>query len=213
MSDNLKWLLLIPVVIVAISLGYVIPKLVGSDDERPEQRQSQALQLDIDATGERIENYRALLESNPEDVELLRGLADSHREIGSLQAENRQYQESFTSFKTAVDYYREYLAKKPEAQDAGIDLGLTYFYMEMPLVAERELQKVVQSLPQSQRAWHSLGWLQMRLGKDDEARASWQKSYELDPESAVGRESRAFMDELDLSRGVSQNEIQVPPAP
>lgn len=210
MSDNLKWLLLIPVVIVAIALGYLIPKLLGGDDdERPstKQQQSQALQLDIDEIQGRIGAYEGILSRNTADVDALRGLADSYRELGALQGENNEFNDSYQSNKLAVDYYRKFLAARPDELEARIDLGLTYFYMQMPEIGERELKAVVQAAPANQRAWHALAWvLENGLGKTDEARQAWQNSYNIDPNSSIGRESKQFLDQLSSS----QTQVPVP---
>lgn len=213
MSDNLKWLLLIPVVIVAISLGYVIPKLFGSGEgDVPDKQRNQALELDIADTEQRIASYQDLIASNPADADALRGIGENYRELGTLQSQNDQVNEAFVSYKSAVDYYRKYLAANPAGQETRIDMGLTYFYMQMPDVAERELIVVTQALPLNQRAWHSLGWVQANgLGKEQEALVSWQRSYEIDPASVIGKESKSFMDQL--STPIADNEITVPPAP
>lgn len=199
MSDNLKWLLLIPVVIVAIALGYLIPKLVGGDDsESPaNQQENQALTADIASAEESVQAYQGLIDRNASDLEALRGIADTYRDLGILQSENNQANEAFVSFKGAVDNYRKYLATKPDDVEVKIDLGLTYFYLQMVEIAARELKAVTEIAPGNQRAWHSYGWvLENGLGKTDEAKVAWEKSYQLNPNTPAGQESKQFLDQL-----------------
>lgn len=200
MNDNLKWLLLIPVVITAIALGYFIPKWIGGDDDKSsvtKPQQNQALQIDISDIQDRIATYDRLVVSSPSDADALRGLADNYREMGALQDENNQVNESAASYKTAVDYYRKYLAINPDGLEAKIDLGLTYFYLQMPEIAERALKEVTQAAPGNQRAWHALGWVEENgIGNTEQAKIAWQTSISIDPNSATGQESKTFLEQL-----------------
>lgn len=214
MNDNLKWLLLIPVVIVAIAMGFLVPKLLGGGGREGDQatatrqQQSQALQADIDDTQQSIDAYLGLAERNPGDVDALRGLGHKYREIGSLLSEDNRENEAYVNFKKAIDYYRKYLALKPEDLEVKIDVGLTYFYLMMPKIAERELRAIAQAAPTNQRAWHSLGWvLENGLGKTEEAKAAWETSYQINPNSPAGQESKRFLDQL------SQAQTSQAPAP
>jgi len=199
MNDNLKWLLLIPVVILAIALGYFIPKLLGDDDSgssSPEP-QNQALQLDIDAMQERIVTYEGVLTRAPGDAEAIKGLGDSYLEKGDIQLEINQQNEALRSYKSAVDYYRKYLAIDPAGVEVRIDLGLAYSKLYMPEIAVRELRSATDIAPTNQRAWHVLGYvLENNMGLTAEARVAWQRSYDIDPNSRIGQESKQFIDQL-----------------
>lgn len=218
MNDNLKWLLLIPVIIVAVALGFLVPKVLngagGQGDEAAagkQQEVDQALQADIDDAQQKIDAYQELADRNPGDMDALRGLSDNYYDLGMLQGEGGQQNEAYVSFKKAVDGYRKYLALQPDNPDVQVDLGLCYAYMDMAEVAERQLQAVAQAGPNWpvdlcnardcqktwQRAWHSLGWVQwQRLSKTDEAKVALQKSYDLNPNSPLGQESKRFLEEL-----------------
>lgn len=220
MSDNLKWFLLIPVVIVAIAMGFLVPKLLGGSGGEGDQAEairggeqegSQAMQVEIDDAKQKIDAYQDLVNRNPGDLDALRGLADNYYDLGTLQSEDNQQNEAYVSYKTAVDNYRKFLALQPDNPDVQVDIGLCYAYMEMAEVAERQLKAVTEAGPNWaaercnvhdcqktwQRALHSLGWVQwQRLGKVDEAKVALRKSYELNPDSPLGQESKRFLDEL-----------------
>lgn len=199
MTDNLKWLLIVPVIIVAIGLGYLVPKLLsgGSDAStvRPPE-ENKALEVDIADTQQTVQGYMDILSRNPNDFEALRSLADKYRELGSIQSDNNKENDAYGSYKSAIDNYRKYLTLKPDDTEVRIDLGLTYGYLQMPEIAERELKTVTQQAPKNQRGWHSLGWIQANLlGKNDEAKVAWTKSYEIAPTSPIGLESKQFIDQ------------------
>ncbi|MBI5871130.1 MAG: tetratricopeptide repeat protein [Actinobacteria bacterium] len=202
MKNNLKWLLLIPVFAIAISLGYLIPTQLLNDDGGEEEtsttkQASQAVQLQVDDIQERISAYQALLERNPNDIDAMKGMGDSYLEMGAYQGEAGQENESYRSYKNAVDQYRKYLAIKPDGVEVRIDLGLAYSYLQMIDIALRELNAATAAEPGNQRAWHSLGWvLYNSAGNLTDARAAWEKSYALNPNTPIGVESKSFLDQF-----------------
>lgn len=211
MSGNLKWLLLIPVFAIAIALGYLIPTQLLSDDSSGDStttgsQQNQALQIELDDLKQRINAYQALLQRNPGDIDAMKGMGDSYLEMGSYQGEGGSVNESYGSYKNAVDQYRAYLAIKPEDVEVRIDLGLTYSYLQMTDIALRELRTATTAEPGNQRGWHSLGWvLYNSAGDTAEAREAWQKSYNINPSTTIGAESKTFLDQY------STSQIVVPP--
>lgn len=206
MKNNLKWLLLIPVFAIAIALGYLIPTQLLSDDNGGEdtstnKQQSQALQLQLDDIQQRIEAYQGLLERNPNDIEAMKGMGDSYLEMGAYQGDAGEENDSYRSYKNAVDQYRKYLAINPAGVEARIDLGLAYSYLQMIDIALRELNAATAAEPANQRAWHSLGWvLYNSAGNLTDARVAWEKSYSLNPSTPIGLESKSFLDEFSGSQ-------------
>ncbi|MHB8858935.1 MAG: tetratricopeptide repeat protein [Thermoleophilia bacterium] len=198
----MKWLLLIPVLAVALALGYLIPtKLLSSDggsaDASADKQQNPALQVQLADVQDRITAYEALLQRNPGDLDALRGLGDSYLEEGQAQGENNQTNDSYRSYKNAVDQYRKYLAIKPDFVEVRIDMGLSYSYLQMIDISLRELNTCVTAAPDNQRAWHSLGWVQYNgAGNLTAAKDAWQKSYDLNPSTPIGQESKSFLDEF-----------------
>ncbi len=202
MKGNMKWLLLIPVLAVALALGYLIPtKLLSSDsgsaDASADQQQNPALQVQLTDIRDRITAYQALLQRNPGDLDALRGLGDSYLEEGQAQGENNQTNDSYRSYKNAVDQYRKYLAIKPDFVEVRIDMGLSYSYLQMIDISLRELNACVTAAPDNQRAWHSLGWVEYNgAGNLAAAKDAWQKSYDLNPSTPIGQESKSFLDQF-----------------
>jgi len=211
MNSNLKWLLLIPVFAVAISLGYLIPTLMsddgGGENTSTTKPQSQVLQSELDDVQQRIAAYQALLQRNPNDVDAIRGIGDSYLEMGAFQGEAGEVNESYRSYKNAVDQYRKYLLIKSDNVEVRIDLGLAYSYLQMIDISLRELNAATAADPGNQRAWHSLGWvLYNSVGNVSDARVAWQKSYEINPNTPIGVESKSFLDQF------TANQISVPQA-
>jgi tetratricopeptide (TPR) repeat protein len=201
MKGNLKWLLLIPVFAVAITLGYLIPTqlLGGGEGEQTDtgKKQNQALQIQISDLQDRANAYQNLLQRNPSDFDAMKGMGDSYLEIGSAQSENGEVNDSYRSYKNAVDQYRKYLSIKPDDVEVRIDLGLTYSYLQMIDISQRELRAVVAAAPNNQRGWHTLGWvLYNGAGNLAEAKTAWQKAYELGPSTAIGQEAKSFLDKF-----------------
>lgn len=200
MKSNLKWLLLIPVLAVAVGVGFLAMKLMAGDssaDTTTNSQQSPALQVQLSNIQEKITAYEALLQRNPNDLEALRGLGDSYLDEGRAQQQSKQVNDSYRSYKNAVDQYRKYLAIQPTNVEVRIDLGLSYSYLQMIDIALRELNASVAAAPDNQRAWHSLGWVQYNgAGNLAAAREAWQKSYNLNPSTPIGQESKTFLDEF-----------------
>lgn len=214
MKSNLKWLLLIPVFAIAISLGYLIPTQLLSDDSGDDntsttKQQSQGLQIQLDDSQERINAYQALLQRNPNDIDAMKGMGDSYLEMGAYQGEAGEVNETYRSYKSAVDQYRKYLAIKSDGVEVRIDLGLAYSYLQMIDIALRELRAATAADSNNQRAWHSLGWvLYNSAGNVTEARDAWQKSYNLNPNTPIGAESKSFLDQFSSSQIMAPSGIE-----
>ena len=196
MSDNLKWLLIIPIVVAVIVGGYVIGKVIGTDDNSVAQKDNQAVEIERNDLQERIKSYETFLSTMPNDADALRSLGDGYLELGDLLKENNETNDAYGAYKSAVDNYRKHLAVKPDSVEARIDLGLAYASMQMGTVAVRELQTATQQDPNNQRAWHVLGYVfDNNLSQLEDAKAAWQKSYDLNPSSKIGQESKQFLDQ------------------
>ncbi len=197
MNDNLKWLLLIPVIAIAIAAGFFVPKWLSEDsgEEKASTTQNPMVEAEITNKQEQIDQFQGLVDANPQDTVALRGLGDAYLELGSLQKEGGDINSAYRSFKSAVDNYRSYLAINPNDQEVHIDLGFSYFNLVMFDVAEKELRQVTVAAPDNQRAWLVYGVILDRMIRTDEANAAWQKAYELNPSSPIGQEAKRFIDQ------------------
>lgn len=153
MNFNAKWLLLIPVLIVAVGLGLLIPTLLEDDGDEgtsliEEGNLSSQAEADVTATLEQIDDYESLLENSPDDIEILKALADSYYGLAELEVQNGLVNDSFTHFKSAVDNYRKILALQPDNGAVRLSLALAYDGLLMREVAYRELRSVKTSDPQ-----------------------------------------------------------------
>jgi tetratricopeptide (TPR) repeat protein len=209
MKDQWKWLLLIPVVAAMVFLALFVPKWLssGSADNTDTTGDNQAIQLEIEQKQGTIDLAQQQIDSDSQNIAAIKILADAYLEKGLLQQEDGDVNGSYRSFKSAVDAYRQYLAITPDDYEVRVDLGYTYYNLAMFMIAERELKTVTESAPSNQRAWHVYGVVLSREGSTDEAVAAWQKSYDLDPDSTVGQESKQFIEQA------QSGQISVPPTP
>lgn len=193
-----KWLLLIPVIAGAVIAGYLITGWLSQGDSSSTDDasgQNQAIQLEITNKQQVIDQTQALVDSDAGDALALENLGNAYLELGLLQTEDGDVNGSFRSYRAAADVYQRYLQLKPDDADVRIDLGYTYYNLLMFEVAERELKAVTVAAPSNQRGWHVYGVVLSRLEKTDEAVAAWQHSYDLDPNSTIGQESKQFMEQ------------------
>lgn len=199
MKTYQKFLVLIPVLaaVVALTLyGYIKLSEDGGEDDSETSGQNQAIQLEIDDMQMRIEQYQSLVEMDPNDIVALGSMGDAYLEMGILQSEAGDVNGSYKSFKNAADSYNKYLAINPEDVEARIDLGYSYHNLLMFEISERELKTAVEMAPDNQRAWHVYGVVLEKLEKTDMAKEAWQTSYNLDPNSSIGQESKSFLDQF-----------------
>lgn len=209
MKNQLKWLILIPIVALIVFLAIYVPSRIsgGGSDSTGTNSDNQALQLEIDQKQAIIDLAQQQVDADSQNTAALRGLGDSYLEKGLLQQEDGDINGSYRSFKNAVDAYRQYLATAPDDAEVRTDLGYTYYNLAMFEIAERELKTVTDAVPTNQRAWHVYGVVLSREAKTDLAVVAWQKSYDLDPNSTVGQESKQFLDQ------VQTGQIPVPDSP
>lgn len=153
MKFDARWLLLIPVLLVAIGLGLLIPSLLDDDGDEEtnlleEGNLSSQAEAEVTAILEQIEDYEKLVEDAPDDVEILKPLADSYFSLAELEVQNGLVNESFGHYKSAVDNYRRILVLQPDNAAVRLSLGLSYDGLLMREVAYRELRSVNTSDPQ-----------------------------------------------------------------
>lgn len=143
MKFNYKWLLLLPVLLVAVGLGILIPRLMDNDGEDlaivNEAGLSAEAEARVDDLLEQIGNYEKLLQSSPDDVEVILSLADAYSDLGKIEAEYEKMNDSFTHFKAAVDNYRRVQQLSPDDKEIYLKLALAYDGLLMTDVAYREL--------------------------------------------------------------------------
>ncbi|MHB8968114.1 MAG: tetratricopeptide repeat protein [Thermoleophilia bacterium] len=146
MNDfNYKWLLLIPVLLVAIGFGVLIPMVLSSDsEEQPDIIKEAGLSAQaeegVKRMLEQISSYEELLTTAPDDVDVLKPLADNYYDLAKLEEQNQLTNDAFGHYKAAVDNYRKVLAVQPDNGPARLSLALAYNGLLMRDVAFRELQ-------------------------------------------------------------------------
>lgn len=144
MNIDYKWLLLIPVLLVAVGLGLLIPRLVsdGGDEQLDivaEGNLSAQAEEQVNQMVEEIDNYERLLRAAPDDIEILKPLADDYFDLAELEEQNQLTNDAFKHYKAAVDNYRKILSLQPQNVPVRLSLALAYNGLRMRDVAYREL--------------------------------------------------------------------------
>ena len=150
MKFNYKWLLLIPLLLVAIGFGFLIPRLFNDEENEDlsimqEGGLSAQAEARVQQMLDQIDNYEKLLESSSDDVEILLPLADNYYDLAKLEEENQQINDSYKHYKSAVDYYQHVLQLQPENIAARLSLALSYSGLLMGDVAMREIETLTGS--------------------------------------------------------------------
>ena len=213
MKDNLKWLVLLPVLGVVVVLAIFVPRLVssgsGASDKSSTSQNNQVVQQQIDQDKTTITNYQDLTKKNPKDQLALRKLGDTFADLGDLQSQEGKINDAAWSYKWAVDQYRQYLKLNSDDTEVRIDLGYTYTQLNMGDVAMRELQTAVAKQPGNQRGWLNIGYLDLQTGKVDESKAPLQKAIALGASSQYGQDAKQLLDQA--NNGGTQNLVPVTP--
>ncbi len=197
MKDNIKWVLLIPGIIVIIGLAYLVPKLVGvGSGNTPTQPVNPGVQQQINDAQNRINTYSAQVKTNPGDVASVKNLGEAYLDLAQSQEQNNQtVNDANRNFKNAIDQFRKYLAANSGDVDVTIDLGFAYSQLGMSEVALRELQAAAAQAPNNQRAWLNIGYIYLQTGRTDQCKAPLQKAVNLNPNSDEGKEAKQFLDQ------------------
>lgn len=212
MKDNLKWLILLPVLAIVAVLAIFIPRLVSNgstSDAATAAQGGQVLQQQIDQDNTTITNYQDLTKKNPNDQLALVKLGDTYTELGDLKAQQGNINDAAYSYKDAVDQYRRYLKQNPNDTQVRINLGYAYTQLSMGDVAMRELQAAVAQQPNNQQGWLDIGFLDLQTGKVDESKAPLQKAISIDPNTQYGKSAKQYLDEA--NNGGLQNLVPVTP--
>lgn len=187
MNTNLKWLLLVPVLLVAVGLGILVPRLIADNggDEAVVTGDSTLpaeVQTRVDELQGLVRSYEDLLQTTPSDLEVAKALGDSYYELASLQEQNNKLNDAYSSYKGAVDNYRKVLAATPDNAAARMSLGLAYYGLGMRDVAYRELRSVDTGDPVT---LIELGNAFVKVNLPAEAEQTYRKVQTDDPEIII----------------------------
>lgn len=204
---NIRWLLVALAVVLGALIAYGVPDLLGdsqdSTDRTPQADGQDAAyrmsQVDVSDLQKEADKAEGALENNPRDIDALAAAGKAYLDMAGRLKYSGGFNDKddlYRSAKAAVDYHRRYLDLRPDDYGKRIGLGLSYSYLDMNDIAERELVAATVAAPTSQRAWLSLGFIQNTAGKYEEARISLQKAVDIDPESGAGKEAQNLIDSI-----------------
>ena len=95
----------------------------------------------------------------------------------------------------AADFLEDAIEAGAESSRLRVGLGLAFFYQGMPGKAQRELRKAIELDPNNVDAHFNYALMMSHGQRADmnQARASWEKVVQLDPDGDLGRKARDFL--------------------
>jgi len=99
-------------------------------------------------------------------------------------------------YAAAVPLYRRLLELRPADVEARNDLGLALHYTGRSGEALRVLQAGVETEPEHQRIWLTLGFVRAATGASEGARQALERARALDPQTPVGEEAERLLSSL-----------------
>lgn len=129
-----------------------------------------------------VQQYRAALEKNPDDVAANIG-------FGDLLFDSAQWEK-------AVDHYGRALAKDPGNADVRVDMAIAYHNLGQDQRAREEMERVTHDHPDHKQAWLNLGVVSATMGDRAGAIRAWERYLTLDPNGPHAPEIRAQIEEL-----------------
>jgi cellulose synthase operon protein C len=153
--------------------------------------------------GEAVEELTAAASAEPSNVEALVSLARAHLARKDVPAAGRTLEaavargldsapvyaalaevyEAGGYVENAIPAMRLAIARDPKNEAYQVRYGLLLTDTKAPAAAVIRLEEALKEFPRSARLWLALGIAQLNHGKNDDARASFARSLELDPQS------------------------------
>jgi len=150
-------------------------------------------------TDSALASFMLALEENPMLVEAHVGMADIYRDRGNHQLAANAYQRATTAdpnhydahywlgqmrqllgeLKAALRAYLKAIAIRPHSFDANYHVALVYLQLDRPADALPHAVKATKLDKLDQSAWQNLGFICLRLGKNQQAIESFQRAIEL----------------------------------
>lgn len=114
--------------------------------------------------------------------------AKTFAEVGDIYFDQRKFNE-------AIEYYKKTIAMEPDDVDSYNDIGLAYHYIGKSDEGLKYVEEGIKKNPNYQRAWLTKGFILAVKGSIGEARASWEKAYNIDQNSDIGKSAASFLEQ------------------
>lgn len=173
-----SYVILIGVAFVVVVLAVTIPLVLlsGSEADNPHTDEELALlsaQMAVDY-GNQKAAYNDLLQANPDDYVALDGLA----QVALIE----------NDYPTAVSYLTRATSIKTDDPYLFMLLAEAYYKMQLTDKAIAAVEQAVALAPNSQDILLNAGYIYDQAdGKDELARQYWQRAYDVDPNSEIGK--------------------------
>lgn len=138
-----------------------------------------------DRPGEEISRLETVVAENPQDTESMAVLANILANSGRVEE--------------AIPWYERAVNANPDNGDLRLAFGLALFQLGNDFDAEIQLKRAQELMPDSASPSYYLGQLYERQPDPDleAAREQYERAVEIAPDSFVGEQAQARLDELD----------------
>lgn len=181
MESYKKWIIIL---IAVVAGGLVVVNYVTRQSGAPDYAGQQV----PDRTAVPPVTSGPMVEQDLNKVVSLAELGAESKSPQELAILGDKYFES-RMFPQAIVIYNRVLELDPKDIDTYNDLGLAYYYTNRPDLAVDILQKGTKAVPTYQRIWLSLGFINMSIGNNAEAKAALKKAAEMNPQTDIGQEA------------------------
>ena len=131
----------------------------------------------------KVQALRNVIEKDPKN-------AVARAQLGNLYYDAGRYSD-------AIKWYAESVALNPNDVDVSTDLGVSYYYVNEPDLAIKQLEHSLKVDPRHAKTLLNLGVVRA-FGKKDLKGATevWRRLVEIAPDSAEGRQAKQALDSL-----------------
>ncbi len=130
-----------------------------------------------------LEQLQSRLKDNPDN-------ATFQARIGDKYFDMKRYNDS-------IPYYQKAIELDPGDIDSYNDLGLVFYYLDDPGEGLKYLEEGIKTNPNYQRIWLTKGFILAFGLKDlEKARAAWEKTRSIDPESEIAKAAMDFISRI-----------------
>lgn len=168
---------IVGVITIILSLSGVINLSVEQSRESITQQNTNS-GIDLSYIN-RINELKALIEQEPNNVAIL------------LELANLQFDSGF--FEEASRNYSKYLQSDPQNADARIDMAVCFYNMQQFEKAEAAILEAIKYSPKHQTGFLNLGIVYLAQQKVDAAKEWFKKAIELNPNTEVANKAKSLL--------------------
>lgn len=182
-------LIAVGLVVLSLAIGIMIGKMRGGSGERDLNASSAEYQNKGGGEAQPAANQPPSDDYETQIQKILKERPDNagaYAEVGDIYFDQRK-------FNDAIVYYKKAIALDQNDIDSYNDLGLAYHYIDRSDEGLKYVEEGIKRSPLYQRIWLTKGFILAVRGNIAEARIAWEKVYNMDPNSEIGKSAASFL--------------------